>query len=444
MSSFWLQFLPRHFRERLFGRDELRKAIDNTGWLFADKLVRMGLGLVVGIWVARYLGPTQFGLLSFVGSFVAIFSSLSLLGLDGIVVRDLVKAPEHAAEILGVTFFLRLSAGAIAYLAMLGAILLFRPDDRLAQVFAAIMGAGLLFQALDTIDLWFQSKVRSVYVVYAKCSAFIVSSVAKIALVMVRAPLIDFVIVGVVELLLAATGLLVAYRYQGQRISAWRVNLAHARRLLSDCWPLLLSGVVFMVYMRIDQVMLGQMIDDHEVGVYSAAVRLAEVWYFIPTAVVSSVFPNIVRAREVDAVEFYNRLQRLYNLLAFMGYAVAVPVTFVSGVVVSRLFGQDYAAAGPMLALLIWAGLFANLAVARNAYLLAMNWSRVLFGMVLAGALVNVLLNLVLIPRYGGMGAVIASCVAYWVAAHGGGLLYAPLRKSTQMLTRALLCPKFW
>ncbi|GAB6082645.1 flippase [Desulfuromonas carbonis] len=404
----------------------------------------MGLGLVVGIWVARYLGPTQFGLLSFVGSFVAIFTSLSLLGLDGIVVRDLVKAPEHAAEILGVTLFLRLSAGATAYLAMLGAIFLLRPDDRLAQVFAAIMGAGLLFQALDTIDLWFQSKVCSVYVVYAKCSAFIVSSVAKIALVLMRAPLIDFVIVGVAELALAAMGLLVAYRYQGQRISAWRVSLERARRLLSDCWPLLLSGVVFMVYMRIDQVMLGQMIDDHEVGIYSAAVRLAEVWYFIPTVVVSSVFPNIVRAREVDEAEFYNRLQRLYNLLAFMGYAVAVPVTFVSGLVVSRLFGQDYAAAAPMLALLIWAGLFANLAVARNAYLLVMNWSRVLFGMVLAGALVNVLLNLMLIPRYGGMGAVIASCVAYWVAAHGGGLLYAPLRKSTQMLTRALLCPKFW
>lgn len=345
---------------------------------------------------------------------------------------------------MGVTFFLRLCAGAITYLAMLGAIFYFRPDEHLVHVLAAIMGVGLILQALDTIDLWFQSQVHSVYVVYAKCSAFIVSSIVKIVLVLIRAPLIDFVTVGALELLLAAIGLLVAYWHSGQRISAWKVNFGIVRRLLSDSWPLLFSGVVFMVYMRIDQVMLGQMVGDHEVGIYSAAVRLAEVWYFIPTAVVSSVFPNIVRAREVDEAEFYGRLQRLYNLLAFMGYAVAIPVTLASGLVISLLFGKNYAAAGPMLALLIWAGLFANLAVARNAYLLVMNWSRVLFGMVLAGALVNVLLNLVLIPRYGGMGAVLASCVAYWVAAHGGGLFYAPLRKTNQMLTRAMLCPKFW
>ena len=190
--------------------------------------------------------------------------------------------------------------------------------------------------------------------------------------------------------------------------------------------------------------MNGQIDSDREVGIYTAYVRIAEVWYFLPAAVVSSVFPNIVRAREVDEQEFYGRLQKLYNLLAFMGYAVAVPVTFAAGFVVNVLFGKDYTAAGPMLALLIWAGLFANLAVARNAYLLAMNWSRTLFGMVLAGAVVNVVLNLILIPLYGGMGAVIASCISYWFAAHGACYFYAPLRRTGQMITRALVCPKFW
>jgi O-antigen/teichoic acid export membrane protein len=130
--------------------------------------------------------------------------------------------------------------------------------------------------------------------------------------------------------------------------------------------------------------------------------------------------------------------------MAFMGYAVAVPVTVIAGFVVKLLFGDAYAAAGPMLAVLVWAGLFANLTVARNAYLLAMNWSRVLFFVVCLGAITNVLLNLLLIPRFGGMGAVIASCVSYWVAAHGACYCYRPLRRTANMLSRALLYPRFW
>jgi O-antigen/teichoic acid export membrane protein len=171
---------------------------------------------------------------------------------------------------------------------------------------------------------------------------------------------------------------------------------------------------------------------------------VAEIWYFIPTAVVSSVFPTIIKARECDEEEFYRRLQRLYNLMAFMGYAVAIPLTFCSGVIIDMLFGPKYAAAGPMLTLLVWAGLFANLTVARNAFLFAMNWSRVLLVAVTLGAITNVLLNVLLIPRYGGMGAVVASLVSYWAAAHGISFLHPPLFRTGRMLTRALLMPKFW
>ena len=199
-----------------------------------------------------------------------------------------------------------------------------------------------------------------------------------------------------------------------------------------------------MIYMRIDQVMIGNMVGNTEVGLYSAAVRLAEAWYFVPMAVVGSVFPSIVEAKAISEELFYRRLQKLYNLMSLMAYIVALPVTFMGGWLVTLLFGAAYARAGPMLAVLIWAGMFVNLGVARSSFLTTMNWTRVHFMTVSFGCIINVALNYLLIPIYGGMGAVVASCVAYWFAAHGACLIYKPLYKTGYMLTKAMVYPKVW
>jgi O-antigen/teichoic acid export membrane protein len=190
--------------------------------------------------------------------------------------------------------------------------------------------------------------------------------------------------------------------------------------------------------------MLGEMVGNEEVGIYSAAVRLAEVWYFIPMAIYSSVYPSIVEALSISEELFYGRLQKLYNMMAFIGYLVALPVTFLAGWVVETLYGVAYVRAGSMLALLIWAGMFVNLGVARSAFVMSMNWTKVHFMSALAGCLINVLLNYLLIPRYGGMGAVIASLVAYWFAAHGSCFVYKPLNRTGYMMTKAILYPKIW
>ncbi|MRR33747.1 flippase [bacterium] len=444
MNRAWARLLPAGVRSRLEGRMELQKIVGNTGWLFADKLFRMGMALVVGVWVARYLGPGQFGLLNFSGAFITLFSAVALLGLESIVVRDMVRNPAATAEILGTTCFLRLGAGVCSYAAALGAIFLLRPGETLTQVLVAIAGVMLLTQAFDTIDLWFQSQVQSKYVVWAKNSAFLVSALVKILLILLNASLVAFAWATLAEFVLGAIGLVVVYRMNGRTLWQWKVSMREARRLAGESLPMVVSGIIFMVYLRIDQVMLGQMAGDREVGIYAAAVRVAEIWYFIPTAIVSSVFPDIVRSREVSDEVFYGKLQRLYNLLAFLGYAVAIPVTFLASWVIELLFGSAYAAAGPMLAVLVWAGLFANLGVARNAFLLATNKPRVLLFAVSVGAVSNVLLNLILIPRYGGMGAAFASCVSYWFAAHGACYLHRYLFRAAGMLTRALVYPKFW
>lgn len=404
----------------------------------------MGVGLLVGIWIARYLGPTQYGMLSYAASVVAIFSAIAILGLEGIVIREVVRSPEKEPEILGTVFVLRLVAGIVAYLLAVATVFALRPSDPLAHLLVGIMAWVLIFGAFDTIDLWFQSKVLSKYVVYAKNAAFILTSVLRLILILVKAPLWGFAVANAAEIGLGAAGLLYVYRANNKHISSWRATIDCARNLLSASWPLVLSGIVFMVYLRIDQVMLGQLADAHELGVYASAVKIAEIWFFIPTAIVSSVFPNIVKAKESDEAEFYGRLQKLYNLLAFLGYAIAIPTSFLAGIVIHLLYGEAYGGAAPMLVLLIWSDVFANLAVARNAFLMAMNWTQVLLLMVTIGALTNVALNYVMVPRYGGVGAAAASLISYWIAGHGACYLYRPLRRTAGMLSRALIYPRFW
>lgn len=444
MNHSLIKFLPSFVRARVEGRTRFQNILANTGWLFADRILRMGVGLFVGVWVARYLGTEQFGLYSYAIAFVSLFGAFATLGLDGIVVRDIVRNPSCKDETLGTAFVLKLMGGALSFFLIMGAIFLLRPYDRLTQWLVGITAVGMVFQAFDTIDFWFQSQVKSKCTVYAKNTAFLLIALIKIVLILIKAPLIAFAWAGLTEIVVGAIGLIIVYRINGHYIKAWRGSIARAKSLFSDSWPLILSGIVIMIYMRIDQVMLGEMVGNQEVGVYSVAVRLAEVWYFIPMSFVSSTFPSVIEAKAISEDLFYVRLQKLYSLMALMTYIVALPMTFLSGWMIEILFGAAYSKAASMLVVLIWAGLFTNLGVARSSFLTTMNWNRVYFITVFLGCLVNVALNYTLIPLYGGMGAAIASCFAYWLAVHGACFVYKPLHKTGWMLTKAMVYPKVW
>jgi O-antigen/teichoic acid export membrane protein len=339
---------------------------------------------------------------------------------------------------------LKLAGGAASLLAALGTILVLHPDNRLNHWLVGIIAAGTLFQSFHVIEFWFHSQVQAKYVIFAKNSAFLFCSLLKVILILTEQSLLAFAWVASLEIAAGSAGLLIAYTFQGNQLRSWRFSLQRTKSLLKDSWPLLFSGIVIMVYMRIDQVMLGQMSGSKEVGIYSVAVRLAEVWMFIPYAIFLSVFPAVVEARVSNESLLYERLQKLYNLMALTAYAVAIPTTLLAGWLVDTLFGEAYTRAGPMLALLIWANVFSNLEIARSAFLSSMNWTRIHFVTLLLGCLLNIALNSLLIPRYGGMGAVVASLVAYWFAAHGTCFLFRPLFRTGIMLTKAMLYPKIW
>jgi O-antigen/teichoic acid export membrane protein len=444
MNQAWTKFLPEFLRVRVEGRAYFQNVVNNIGWQFADNIIRMGVGLVVGVWLARYLGPEQFGTLSYAFALVGLFSAFATLGLDDIAARDIVRDPESRDENLGTVFFLMLAGGVISFLAAIGAILILRPSDSLSHWLVGIIGAGVIFQSLNVIEIWFHSQVQAKYIVIPKNAAFLSCSLLKIFLILSGQPLIAFAWIATFEVAVGSAGLIVAYTSQKKRIMEWRFRLKRAGNLLNDSWPLLFSSIIIMIYMRIDQVMLGEMVGTEELGIYSVAVRLTEVWIFIPLVIFNSVYPAVVEAREKDEALLYDRLQKLYNLMALTAYAVAIPMTLLAGWLVNTLYEEAYSKAGPMLALLIWSNVFINLGMARGAFLNSMNWTRIHFISSLLGCLLNILLNFLLIPRYGGMGAVAASLIAYWFAAHFTCFLFPPLFRTGIMLTKALLYPKIW
>ncbi|MDZ8085484.1 MAG: flippase [Nostoc sp. DedQUE12b] len=398
-------------------RSGLRAIIANTGWLFADRILRMGASLVVGVWVARYLGVQQYGLFNYALAFVALFSPIFTLGLDDVVVRHLVRQSSNKEEILGTTFWLKFLGGIASVLLAVSTMFLLGERETLKIWLVAILGIAGVFRASDTIELWFQSQVQSKYAVIAKNTAFLLNTLIKIALILTKAPLLAFALVTLAEFAMSAIGLLIVYQVKGSSLWLWRWSVAAAKTLLKESLPLIFSGFAIMIFMRIDQVMLGQMIGDSEVGIYSAAVRISEIWYFLPAAIVSSVAPAIYAAKEKSESLYYQRIGQLLSLMTCISLAIALPMSFLSDKIIMVMFGSGYAEAGAILAVHIWTSLFVFMGLATSPWFIAEGLNHVSLGKTLFGAILNIILNLLLIPKYAGLGAAIATIISQAAAA---------------------------
>jgi len=436
---------------RLTSHAGFRKYFFNTGWLFAEKVLRMAVGLFVGVWVARYLGPAQYGLLNYALAFVGLFSAFATLGLDGIVVRELIKDESKRDELLGTAFWLKIM-GAIVMLIMIAIAVQFTSNDHYTNILVFIIAGSTIFQAFNVIDFYFQAKVLGKFIAMVNSITLLLSSIVKIALILYKAPLIAFVWAVAFDNLILALGYIYFYRkvsrhhdkpsiltshlsYFTSHIFHLTFNKKIAISLLKDSWPLILSGLAIMIYMRIDQVMLQEMIGSEAVGQYSAAVRISEAWYFIPMVISNSLFPAIVNAKKQSEELYYARLQRLYDLMVWMSIAIALPMTFLSDWVVNLLYGSAYSQAGSVLMIHIWAGVFVSLGLSFGKYLLVENYTNKYFNRTLIGAVANIILNYFLIPRYGIKGAAIATLIGQFIANYGYDFFDKDLHRQLKIKT---------
>jgi len=313
-----------------------------------------------------------------------------------------------------------------------------RPEDTLSKLLVAILGSIMLFRFSDVAFYWFESQVLSKYIVWVQNGCFLIFAVIRVGLIVSNAPVLAFALTTAAEALMVAVIILFMLGLRGPNLNKLRFSLLRAKTLLEDSWPLLLSSMAIMVYMKIDQIMLGQMLGDDAVGIYSAAVRISEVWYFIPMMIVTSVFPAILEAKKRDATQYLQRIQRLYDLMVWLSVPIALPMTFISTPIVVALFGPAYAESGAVLAIHIWASVFVFLGVASSQCFVAENRQILSFQRTLLGALVNVILNFVLIPDFGPIGASVATVVAYAFAAFFADVMQKETRQTFAMKLSAL------
>lgn len=388
------------------------KYLKNTGWLLVNRFFGMIIGFFVTVMVVRHLGPENNGILNFAISFVGLFGFIATLGLDNVIYRNLVKYPEKENVYLGTGLWLRMISGLIA---IIGSIILGRIANADDTTFYTILIVSLafFFQAFTLIIYAFQAKVHSYLVAISSMIVVAILAILKIGTIYYNHGIYYFAAIYTIEPLLYGIFYLFFFKKYYSSPFKWIYNSKIARELLKDSLPLMLSVVFVGLYSRIDQVLIKYLIDVRSVGIYDPAVRLAEVWYFVPAIITSSLFPSIINAKKVSERVYARRIFALTGFLVFVSIVVGVFVSFFAYFIMDLVFGEEFISGYKVLQLYVWSGVGIGLGFVINHFLLAENMSRVILYISIVGLAINLALNLLLIPIYGISGSAFATLVSY-------------------------------
>jgi len=437
----------RHFVTTLRARADrfvadhpnVKTIVTNIGWLSFDTILRMVVGLFIATWVARYLQPSYFGELNYALAIVALLGAPAGLGVSDIVVRDIVNGSEQAATLLGTALFNRLAAALVFYAGIV--VYAWELPNPLTRQLLLISGLALCIQALTVFGLRFKADLRSKLLVIAGNVGFAVSALYRVYLVLARRPVVEFAWVAIVEAAAGALMMMVLYSKSYADLSRWRFCFRTAKQLLGQSWPLILSAIAVTTYMRIDQIMIAQMLGTTQVGLYAAATKLSEITYVIPAILAGALFPSVVRSKSLGPERYAARMQGYFDVSAGLAYLIVIPCVLVSPLLIHLLYGKEYQSSAGILTIQIWALLFVSLGVAREQFLVAEGHLKLSFVSTSLGAILNIAINLLLIPRYGAAGAALATVLTQCIVVMMPPLLYTPTRQMSLQLFRAILLP---
>lgn len=426
-----------------------RKYLTNTSWLFFERIVRLGVVLATGILVARYLGPELFGQLNYATGFVGLFFALTTMGLDEIIVRDMVKHPERQNELLGTSAVIKL-VGSVFLVALVLISTFLREMSSLSAMLVVIIAVAELLRPFGVIDWYFMAQVRSRETVIVQMAQVFISAGFKVAMVVLEAPLIYFAWVYVLETTVLAVGYALMYVRDGASLKAWRYTKSMAGYLLGQSWPLIIYGMALYVQAKIDQVMIfdvlkgkvGEAAANEEVGQYSNALKMIEALGFLPVIVQKSLAPAITRAR-VQNMELYgDRLLNQYRLMFLMFLVTAVPLYFTAEPIMVFLYGEEYRASGYLLSLFAIRLFFTNMGVGKSSFIT--NESLFKYSLITAvvGAILNITMNYFLIPEYKAIGAIWATIVSFAISIFFMDLLFKSTRQNFKWMIQGITT--FW
>lgn len=395
-----------------FSRPGVQKYLKNTGWALAGRTVPLAASFVVGIAVARYLGPTNYGTLNYILSIVTIFSFLSSFGIDNILVRDLIAHKDREREIINTAFTLKLVGGALVILIVsFFSFFVLRADRGLIGLII-LYSTQMLFLSFNVIDSYFQSVVRHKNLFLVQAISAILVSVLKLIFIYLQLGLPWFVGSLLVEVIISAGIMVVLFNRAGGQLKI-TINRLLAKRMLRDSWPFILTSAFFLIYSRIDQVIIGKMLSSEDLGIYSAGVKPAEIWYFLPALLCSVLFPAIVNARITDRTLFIRRLEKLFILITSLSIIIAFLETVFARFIINFLYGSAFIQAATILQIYTWSGVAISANLVWQQFLTVENRTKTIMLTSSLGAILNIVLNLKLIPYYGIVGSAYATLISY-------------------------------
>lgn len=418
--------------------DSRRNILSNLGWSVLGKVVNLSGSLVVGLLIARYLGPERWGLLNYIISFVFLFQTFAVFGLDYIEIREQARHPEEVPSIMGTAFAVRLVLGTIAMLAVSATAWSVEPDPYTATMLC-VYAFTILFSTLNVIRNHFMAKVQNKYVVKSEISRTLVGMAVKLSLFLWGASLTWFILATAFDSLLLASGYALAYRRQSGSFRAWRFDARWCRLLLRESFPLMLTSAAVIVYQRIDQVMIGRIIDKEAVGYFSTASRFVEVLIYIPMMLAQTISPVLTKIRAKSEEAYRQRAQLFMNVSVWVSLLLAVAMSLLSYWVILILLGRQYLPAVAVLQVMSFKAASVALSNTAGTMIVVEGLQRWAIVRDAIGCVVCVVLNMVLLPRYGIVAAAFVAIASNVAAGWLADLLVPPYRHLFRMQARALL-----
>ncbi|WP_128755754.1 flippase [Leeuwenhoekiella palythoae] len=395
-------------RNSLFSSLEVKKYVSNTGYMFFGKILNSFLALFTGIYIARYLAPTDFGLYQYASSYIILFGAFASLGLRDIFIKEIVNAQKSESIILGTILNLRILSGFVfSLLAILASY--FTNESDISRLLIIVCSISLIFESAEILDYWFQAKVLAKRSQIANVISLLVASSIKILFIYLSLSVVYFSISIVLYSAFRLLLMIWQFQKQGAVIKIFSFDLEIIKDFLFHSWPLIIASLSTVIAMKIDQVMIMQMMSAASTGIYAAGIKLAEASSFLPTIIVTSIFPKLIQLHRKP--NFWLRYRQIFKYVFWALIVLSLMVTFLSGFIINLFFGLEYQGAAQVLAIYIWTLPLSFSGMMTVKYMLLLNKTKAIFIRQLIATVGNILLNLILIPKYGFVGAAFSTIV---------------------------------
>ena len=414
------------------------KEVKNAGWIIGGKIFQMFLSLFVGLLTARYLGPSNYGLVNYGASYVALFTSLCTLGINSVIIKEFADNPKEQGTAIGTAICLRAIVALLSAGMIVSIVCIIDSDEPLTIMVTALCSVALLFHIFDTLNYWFQFRYQSKVTAIVTLIAYSVLSLYKIALLVLSADVKWFAFSTSVDYIVVAILLLITYKkYGGQKLSfSW----AKGKALLNKSYHYILAGMMVSIYGQTDKLMLKQMLDEASVGYYSTATTICNMWVFVLAAIIDSIYPTIIRLYNDNNIAAYNRKNRqLYCIVFYVSIGVSALIQLFGNTIVSILYGEAYLPAVMPLKVVSWYTAFSYLGTARNAWIVCENKQKYLKYIYIGAAGINIFLNLLFIPSWGATGAACASLITQIITSLLFPFMIKELRPNAKLMFDAIL-----